>query len=70
MDDIYVSGVFDLNSILDKSEDVAVDLLKKANREYRIKSRDGKACTSIENVRPNRVNLHITDGVVSSYTLG
>lgn len=69
MDDVVSLG-FDLSQILDKSEADAVAMLNAASRECRVAERDGKSLILKTDLRPNRVNLVVVAGVVSSYRLG
>ena len=61
---------FDLTQVLGRTEEEAVALLTAHGKAVRVVSRNGKVAVITKDVKPSRVNLHVEDGVVSSYTLG
>lgn len=69
MNDVVDSG-FNLNSLLNQTEEAATEICAQIKRPCRVWMREGKAQVSTRDVNPNRVNLVIVDGVVQSYTLG
>lgn len=69
MDDVVSLG-FDLSQLLNKTEAEAVALAEAAGRTVRVIERDGNALVVTADLRPNRLNLVVVDGIVNSYRLG
>jgi hypothetical protein len=61
---------FDLATVLDRTEDDAQATIAAAGFEARIISRDGQMFATARDFREDRVNLEVTNGVVSNAHIG
>lgn len=69
MDDVVNNG-FDLTQLLNLSEEEATKLATAAGYKVRVSHVDGAGMVGTRDYNVRRVNLHLIDGVVSSYNLG
>jgi hypothetical protein len=56
--------------ILGKNQQDVVDMLKAMQKSYRIASKEGEHYMLTTDYKPERINLHIKEGKVTSYTFG
>ena len=61
---------FDLATVLDKSEDDALATVAAANFEARVISRDGQMFPLSTEFREDRVNIEVTNGIVTNAHIG
>lgn len=59
-----------ITELIGKSEKEVVDALTAAKAVWRIKQRDNQRFVGTMDYRPNRYNLSITDGKVTTITNG
>lgn len=57
-------------NIIGKNLNEAASVINGADMSFRVVERDGTFYAVTRDVRPGRVNLHLTDGVVVKYTVG
>lgn len=56
--------------VIGMEKQAAIDLIKSRGLKVRVRSEDGEAFMGTCDYRPERINLHITDGKVTSTTRG
>lgn len=64
------TGVFDVSKLVGLTEEDAKTKITAAGLKCRVRNRDGQAFVGTCDYRMDRVNLSITDGKVTSASLG
>ena len=59
-----------IDDIIGMTKADAIALLKEHSISYRVRSTDGVAHIGTADLRPDRVNLFIADGKITSYRFG